>query len=142
MQVCPSTGRPCDCSDGQVINSSKDKQIVAELKHEKPPQEPIFPPELRKRHASELCLPGPLATWHRSALHVYMLSERIHASDLLSLYVPLSCTCWAPLQPGIGQPLTCISWLKYVDTLSESVRASELYLHGPLQLVATSLLPA
>ncbi|DBA72485.1 TPA: hypothetical protein ACH3X2_010250 [Trebouxia sp. C0005] len=64
-KVCPSTGRPCDCSDGQVINSSEDKQVVAELKHEKPPQEPIFPPELRKRQASELCLAGPLATWHR-----------------------------------------------------------------------------
>jgi len=83
VQVCPSTGRPCDCSDGQVINSSEDKQVVAELKHEKPPQEPIFPPELRKRQASELCLPGPLATWHRSALHVEMLSECIHASQLI-----------------------------------------------------------
>jgi len=75
VQVCPSTGRPCDCSDGQVINSSEDKQAVAELKHEKPPQEPIFPPELRKRQASELCLPGPLATWHRSAFHVHHLAE-------------------------------------------------------------------
>ncbi|KAL0052613.1 hypothetical protein WJX82_004790 [Trebouxia sp. C0006] len=64
-KVCPSTGRPCDCSDGQVINSSEDKQVMAELKHEKPPQEPIFPPELRKRQPSDLCLPGPLATWHR-----------------------------------------------------------------------------
>lgn len=75
VQVCPSTGRPCDCSDGQVINSSEDKQIMAELKHEKPPQEPIFPPELRKRQPSELCLPGPLTTWHRSAFHVHQLAE-------------------------------------------------------------------
>lgn len=64
-KVCPSTGRPCDCSDGQMITSSEDKQALAELKPHKPPQEPIFPPELRKRKAQELYVPGPLAAWHR-----------------------------------------------------------------------------
>ena len=31
----------------------------------RPTAEPIFPPELRRRAAAELTLPGPLATWHR-----------------------------------------------------------------------------
>ena len=30
-----------------------------------PTGEPIFPPELRKRTAPELSLPGPLAAWYR-----------------------------------------------------------------------------
>ena len=68
MQVCPSTGRPCDCTAGQVVDSSDDKQALADLKPEKPPQEPIFPPELRKRQPGELHLPGPLAAWHRYIL--------------------------------------------------------------------------
>ena len=47
------------------VDSSESKQAVADLKPEKPPMEPIFPAELRKRQPSELHLPGPLADWHR-----------------------------------------------------------------------------
>lgn len=67
MQVCPSTGRPCDCTAGMQIDSSDSKQALADLKPEKPPMEPIFPAELRKRQPSELHLPGPLADWYRYA---------------------------------------------------------------------------
>ena len=64
-KLCPSTGRPCDCTAGQVSSSSQDKQALADLKPAKAPQEPIFPAELRKRPALELHLPGPLTAWHR-----------------------------------------------------------------------------
>ena len=30
-----------------------------------PAVEPLFPAELRRRTTVELCLPGPVATWHR-----------------------------------------------------------------------------
>ena len=68
MQVCPSTGRPCDCTDGMQVDSSESKQALADLKPEKPSMEPIFPAELRKRQPSELHLHGALTDWHRSAL--------------------------------------------------------------------------
>ncbi|KAL3157593.1 hypothetical protein ABBQ32_012044 [Trebouxia sp. C0010 RCD-2024] len=64
-KVCPSTGRPCDCTAGMQVDSSESKQALADLKPEKPPTEPIFPAELRKRQPSELHLRGPLADWHR-----------------------------------------------------------------------------
>ena len=35
-----------------------------------PTAEPIFPPELRKREAPELALPGPLAAWYRCTLQI------------------------------------------------------------------------
>lgn len=67
MQVCPSTGQPCDCTAGMQMDSSESKQVLADLKPEKPPMEPIFPAELRRRQPSELHLPGPLADWYRYA---------------------------------------------------------------------------
>ena len=67
LQVCPSTGRLCDCTAGMQVDSSDSKQALPDLKPEKPPMEPIFPAELRKRQPSELHLPGPLADWYRYA---------------------------------------------------------------------------
>ena len=67
MQVCPSTGQPCDCTAGVQVDSSDSKQALADLKPDKPPMEPIFPAELRKRQPCELHLPGPLADWYRYA---------------------------------------------------------------------------
>ena len=49
------------------VDSSDRKQLLADLKPEKPPMEPIFPAELRKRQPCELRLPGPLADWYRYA---------------------------------------------------------------------------
>lgn len=135
MQVCPSTGRPCDCSDGQVINSSEDKQVVAELKHEKPPQEPIFPPELRKRQASELCLAGPLATWHRSAFHVHQLAECIHSSELSECVNALELYLLGPLATWSRSAFHVDMLSEYIHAIQQvkSVCASELCLMGPLQ---------
>ena len=74
-QVCPSTGRPCDCGAGApegdvgvVSSSSKEKtRLAAKEARQAAPCEPIFPAELRRRQAPMLNLPGLLAAWHRSA---------------------------------------------------------------------------
>lgn len=50
------------------VDSSESKQALADIKSDKPPVEPIFPAELRKRQPSPLHLPGPLADWHRCVL--------------------------------------------------------------------------
>jgi xanthine dehydrogenase/oxidase len=68
-KVCPSTGKPCDCSDG---TSNITKNIsntcctsTSSSSSSSSSREPIFPPELRRRHPPELHLPGLKATWHR-----------------------------------------------------------------------------
>ena len=62
------------------VDSSESKQALADLKPDKPPMEPIFPAELRRRQPSHLHLPGPLADWHRSAA-------------LFNLYPQPACAC-------------------------------------------------
>ena len=68
-QVCPSTGRPCDCSAGadSGTNSDDKDEMYGSTALKTPTAEPIFPPELRKRTVPELALPGPLAAWYRCA---------------------------------------------------------------------------
>lgn len=64
------------------VDSSDSKQALADLKPEKPPMEPIFPAELRKRQPSELHLPGPLADWYRyaaaAAVHQTVAQRYVH----------------------------------------------------------------
>ncbi|KXZ53315.1 hypothetical protein GPECTOR_7g1209 [Gonium pectorale] len=94
QRVCPSSGLPCDCSakDGAAAGAGcgggaangagcgggaangagcgaancckKANGTGAPLK---PSCEPIFPPELKKRPAFALTMPGPALTWHRPA---------------------------------------------------------------------------
>lgn len=70
-QICPSTGRPCDCG----MSRNDVKPCVTESRSTKPEgrlrsvgryyAEPIFPPELQCRPAKELLLPGRVASWYR-----------------------------------------------------------------------------
>ncbi|EFN53303.1 hypothetical protein CHLNCDRAFT_136969 [Chlorella variabilis] len=69
-RVCPSTGQPCDCGEsdgnGAIVSASKHKEeACGPLTHIRPAVEPIFPPELRKRAAAELALPGERCAWYR-----------------------------------------------------------------------------
>ena len=64
IPTCPSTGLPCSsgCGGGTpagraLRGSEPDENTSA--------REPIFPPELKRRVARELFLPGANATWHR-----------------------------------------------------------------------------
>lgn len=79
MQVCPSTGRPCDCSAGQAADSGKTHTSTNAVQHSsddklacggsagysKATAEPLFPAELKRHPAKELHIPGPLAHWYR-----------------------------------------------------------------------------
>ena len=132
LQVCPSTGRPCDCTAGQLASSSQDKQALADLKHVKAPQEPIFPAELRKRPAPELHLPGPLAAWHRYAANVPCpfagATRPIHC--LAQVGLP-RCPALAPHLLG-----SLAAWHKEAFQLSGNMLAN------PPNECAPSLLPA
>lgn len=60
-QICPSTGRPCDCgaskSDGPSdVKAPSNRMRTAKLGQAK--GEPIFPGELKKRPQAELVIPG------------------------------------------------------------------------------------
>lgn len=73
MQICPSSGLPCDCGaaasvqpGGEVVTDSADKLVIGgAAQPSEPSAEPIFPSELRTRVPPQLELPGPLATWFR-----------------------------------------------------------------------------
>ena len=79
LQVCPSTGRPCDCGAGSE-GANKDPQASdfwvestavdklgtgGSATWQKPSAEPIFPNELRKASPASLHIPGPKAAWYR-----------------------------------------------------------------------------
>eukprot|EP00884_Botryococcus_braunii_P020051 jgi/Botrbrau1/672/Bobra.0161s0055.1 len=68
-QICPSTGRPCDCGPRDVVlatrTADKDEEVCGPILARGPSCEPIFPPELRRREPPELYLPGPFAAWYR-----------------------------------------------------------------------------
>lgn len=73
LQICPSSGLPCDCGAAKdvevgavVTTDSSDKlKFGGSAVHSKPSCEPIFPSELRSRVAQPLELPGKAATWFR-----------------------------------------------------------------------------
>ena len=77
VPICPSTGLPCanGCGGGGVEPPPAEASAVCEgcacceaLQSPHPltgAREPIFPPELRRRVALPLTLPGEVATWHR-----------------------------------------------------------------------------
>jgi hypothetical protein len=61
QRVCASSGLPCDCgdeSDGGIVSKSEHKEAAAGPLVPAKRVEPIFPPELRKRAPTYLCLPG------------------------------------------------------------------------------------
>ena len=75
LQICPGTGRPCDCgaavdkglgsditSRGEVATDSASKlESGGKSKHVHVSVEPIFPPELKLAKPRDLTLPGPRA---------------------------------------------------------------------------------
>ena len=66
--VCPSTGKPCGCGAKSTASADVADEGAAAARQEEglvTPAEPIFPPELRRRVAVPLYLPGERATWHR-----------------------------------------------------------------------------
>ncbi|EFJ45339.1 hypothetical protein VOLCADRAFT_63971 [Volvox carteri f. nagariensis] len=74
--VCPSSGMPCDCASkagGGCGSGSTEKAAAGGIAAAvaaapaRPTCEPIFPPELKKRPAFHLAMPGPVVTWHRPA---------------------------------------------------------------------------
>ena len=73
LQICPSSGLPCDCgaaanvAPGGMIETDSDNKLKfgGAAKLSKPSREPIFPSELRTRVAQPLELPGKQATWYR-----------------------------------------------------------------------------
>ena len=67
--ICPSTGLPCvsGCGSagghtpaGKALGATEPDSVTAV-------REPIFPPELKRREARALTLPGANTTWHRPA---------------------------------------------------------------------------
>ncbi|GLC34818.1 hypothetical protein PLESTB_001167600 [Pleodorina starrii] len=90
--VCPSSGLPCDCAAKKAGNgcgattngcgsggangcgaancckgAGAGAAAAAAAAPARPTCEPIFPPELKKRPAFHLAMPGPAVTWHRPA---------------------------------------------------------------------------
>jgi len=75
-KICPSSGLPCDCGSSKAGKSPSTSSEVFVMgggvkqdgKRLGPPPgtaEPIFPPELKGRAVTELCMPGPRLTWYR-----------------------------------------------------------------------------
>ena len=106
LQVCPSTGRPCDCSAGAPTGTSSDDKdaMYGSTALKTPTAEPIFPPELRKRAVPELSLPGRLAAWYRChfhPLHMFSVTRSLSIACLPSLPSRthnLCCTFWVELR--------------------------------------------
>ncbi|KAG2484282.1 hypothetical protein HYH03_016926 [Edaphochlamys debaryana] len=81
QSVCPSSGLPCDCKKAGTgcgggaagangcgaADCCQKASGGAAAAPAKPTCEPIFPPELKKRPAYSLAMPGPVVSWHRPA---------------------------------------------------------------------------
>ena len=71
--ICPSTGRPCENGCGSTTSAAAAPAAAhgEACVHDGGAHpvtgvsEPIFPPELRRRVAAELAVPGAVAAWHR-----------------------------------------------------------------------------
>ncbi|KAF5838823.1 molybdopterin binding aldehyde oxidase/xanthine dehydrogenase [Dunaliella salina] len=75
-KICPGSGLPCDCGSSKAgkgpstthevfVMGGGVKQDGKSLGPQPGTAEPIFPPELKGRVPTELCMPGPRLTWHR-----------------------------------------------------------------------------
>ncbi|KAK9866639.1 hypothetical protein WJX84_012043 [Apatococcus fuscideae] len=98
-KVCPSTGRPCDCSGSeppafnghtaatgasaevQHSNTSSKVPSAAEQANLRGFSEPIFPAELRSYQAQDLCLVGLECTWLRPVSLAKLLEARQQHPD-------------------------------------------------------------
>ena len=64
LQICPSSGLPCDCgkpsttSEVFVMGGAAAGKGGKDLGPRPGTAEPIFPPELKARVVMELCMPG------------------------------------------------------------------------------------
>ena len=108
QRVCPSSGLPCECGEadpttGVVESRSEHKEKgCGPLTPGHPTTEPIFPPELRRREAPELALPGPRSAWYRPTTLASLLALKRQYPD--AKLVVGNTGGWAWEQPGWWEP--------------------------------------